>query len=256
MSVKEKTVVVTGGGSGIGRGIAAVLADSGARVMVCGRNKEKLDETLRILRETGVSGRAMVCDVTCPEQLTSLFDHVGEEWKQVDVLVNNAGTGGPNLIDESDDTRWKKILATNLDGPYHCTRAALPWIPEGGRIVNISSVLGKFGVPGYTAYCSSKHGLIGFTRALALELAPRRITVNAVCPGWVETNMARLGMEVGARGAGIEYEEFRSQALDQVPLKEIVQPHEVGELVCFLASDKARNITGQSYNLCGGQVMS
>ncbi len=255
MRLKEKTAIVTGGGSGIGRGIAAVLADSGARVMVCGRHKETLEETLGLLRKAGGSGRAMVCDVTRPEQLTSLLDRVGQEWKQVDVLVNNAGTGGPNLIDDADDASWRTILATNLDGPFHCTRAALPWIPEGGRIVNISSVLGRFGVPGYTAYCSSKHGLIGFTRALALELAPRRITVNAVCPGWVETDMARLGMEVGARGCGIEYEEFRRQALDQVPLKEMVQPREVGELVCFLASDKARNITGQSYNLCGGQVM-
>ena len=255
MDLKQKIAVITGGGSGIGRGIAIVLANAGARVVICGRQQETLDETLSLLQKSGSSGRAITCDVTSPNQLNSLFNQVAEKWKQVDVLVNNAGAGGSNPINDSGK-RWRSILATNLDGPFHCTRAALPWIPEGGRIVNISSILGRFGVPGYTAYCSSKHGLIGFTRALALELAPRRITVNAVCPGWVETEMARLGMEEGAKETGMEYGEYRRRALNNVPLKEIVQPHEVGELVCFLASDGARNITGQSYNLCGGQIMS
>ncbi len=248
--------MVTGGGSGIGRGIATVLATAGASVVVCGRSKESLEETVGIVREAGASAQAITCDVTRPDELAGLFDRVGKEWSKVDVLVNNAGAGGGNAIDDTGDAGWRTILATNLDGPFYCTRAALPWLRDGGRIVNISSILGRFGVPGYTAYCSSKHGLIGFTRALALELAPRRITVNAICPGWVETDMARQGMEAGARAAGIDYREYRRQALDQVPLKEIVQPSEVGEMVCFLASEKARNITGQSYNLCGGQVMS
>ena len=120
---------------------------------------------------------------------------------------------------------------------------------------NISSVLGRFGVPGYTAYCASKHGVIGFTRALALELAPRQITVNALCPGWVDTEMAVQGMEQGAAATGQTFEQFRERALGAVPIKRIIQPEEVAELVRFVASPGAAAITGQTYNICGGQTM-
>ena len=126
----------------------------------------------------------------------------------------------------------------------------------GGRIVNISSVLGRFGVPGYTAYCASKHGVIGFTRALALELTSQQITVNALCPGWVETEMAVAGMHMGAEATGKTYDEFRASALGRVPIGRIIQPEEVAELVRFLASPAAAAITGQTYNICGGQIMN
>ena len=248
--------MVTGGGSGIGRAIALTLSREGVRVVVCGRRRETLDETVELVRSAGGSGESLTCDVTSPDEVADLFSGVGKDRKRIDILVNNAGLGGPSPMEDSSDEHWKVVISTNLHGPFYCSRAALPWLPQGGRIVNISSILGRFGVPGYTAYCSSKHGLIGLTRALALELAPRGITVNAICPGWVETDMALLGMESGAEGAGITYEEFRRRALDQIPLKEMIQPEEVGELVCFLSSDRARNITGQSYNLCGGQVMN
>jgi len=184
-----------------------------------------------------------------------MCEAVGATFKKIDILVNNAGLGGPNSIDEGDEQLWDSILEANLKGPFLCSSEVIKWMPEGGRIINISSVLGKFGVPGYTAYCSSKHGIVGFTRALALELAARRITVNAICPGWVETAMARLGMEAGAKKSGVTYEEFRSGALENVPLKEMLQPEEIGEMVCFLVSEAGKNITGQAYNICGGQVM-
>ena len=248
--------MVTGGGSGIGRAIALTLSREGARVVVCGRGREALDETVELVRSAEGSAESLTSDVTSPDEVADLFSRVGRDREKIDILVNNAGLGGANPIGDSSDEHWRAVISTNLHGPFYCSRAALPWIPQDGRIVNISSILGRFGVPGYTAYCTSKHGLIGFTRALALELAPRRITVNAICPGWVETDMALLGMESGAEAAGITYEEFRHGALEQVPLKEMIQPEEVGELVCFLSSTRARNITGQSYNLCGGQVMN
>ena len=141
-------------------------------------------------------------------------------------------------------------------GTFLVTRQAVPLLRDGGRVLNMSSVLGRFGVPGYTAYCASKHAVIGFTRALALELADRGITVNAICPGWVETEMAAQGMQQGAAATGTSVEEFRAQAIGRVPIKRIIEPEEIADLVKFLASPQASAITGQTYNICGGQVMS
>jgi NAD(P)-dependent dehydrogenase (short-subunit alcohol dehydrogenase family) len=138
-------------------------------------------------------------------------------------------------------------LFTKYDASHHILNSFLSKISI--------SLLGRFGVPGYTAYCASKHGVLGFTRALALELAPRKITVNALCPGWVETDMAEQGMQSGAQALGISKSEFRKQALDAVPLKRIIAPEEVAQLVLYLASPQASAITGQTYNICGGQTM-
>ena len=129
----------------------------------------------------------------------------------VDVVVNNAGVGGGQPIDKTDTASWRRILDTNVLGTFLVTRQAVPMLSDGGRVINMSSVLGRFGVPGYTAYCASKHAVIGFTRALALELVKRRITVNAICPGWVETDMAAQGMQSGANAMGVTLEEFRTQ---------------------------------------------
>ena len=150
---------------------------------------------------------------------------------------------------------WDKIVRTNLDGVFFTSRAALRHLPDGGRIVMISSVLGRFGVPGYTAYCASKHGVIGLTKALALELAPRAITVNAICPGWVETEMARDGMRLMAEGMKTTYEEARKTALSAVPLGRILEPEEIGDHVVWLCSKGASGLTGQAISQCGGQVM-
>ena len=140
---------------------------------------------------------------------------------------------------------------------YLITKEVLQHMPEhqGGRVINISSVLGKFGVPGYTAYCTTKHGMIGFTRALALEVVNRGITVNAICPGWVDTEMATQGIKQTAALQGITPEEFKAQAVAAVPIKRFLEADEVAGLVCYIASDLARGITGQAINICGGQTM-
>ena len=127
---------------------------------------------------------------------------------------------------------------------------------DAGRIVNLSSVLGRFGVPGYTAYCATKHGVIGFTRALSLEVVKRKITVNAIAPGWVETDMAELGMTQGAKYAKVSFDEFKDQMLSAVPIKRMIDPAEIAGLVKFLCSPEASAITGQTYNICGGQTMA
>ena len=161
------------------------------------------------------------------------------------------------MIDDPDDGQWFDIVNTNLNGLYLITKAVLRHMPNqaGGRVINISSVLGKFGVPGYTAYCTTKHGMIGFTRALALEVVSRGITVNTVCPGWVDTEMAALGIKETAALQGITPAEFKAQAIEAVPIRRFLEADEVAELVCYIASDAASGITGQAINICGGQTM-
>jgi NAD(P)-dependent dehydrogenase (short-subunit alcohol dehydrogenase family) len=195
-------------------------------------------------------------DVTNEHSVADGIARLRDAVDHVDVLVNNAGIGGGEPVPGSDIERWRRTVDTNLTGTYLVTREVLPLMRAGGRIVNISSVLGRFGVPGYTAYCASKHAVIGFTRALALEVVSQQITANAICPGWVDTDMAAEGMHQGAAATGQTFDQFRERALAAVPIKRIIQPEEVAELVRFLSSPGAAAITGQTYNICGGQIMN
>jgi len=250
----EHRVLITGGGSGIGRGIAQVLAARGASVAVVGRRREPLDETVAQLTGQGNRAFSFVADVTDAGAIRQACAAAADAMGGLTALVNNAGAGGPNGCGVDGPERWDEVVRTNLDGSFHTIRAVLPHLPDGGRIIQISSVLGRFGVPGYTAYCASKHGVIGLSKALALELAPRNITVNAVCPGWVDTEMARAGMELMAQGMGSSFEEARDTALSAVPLGRILQPQEIGETVAWLCSPAASGMTGQAISHCGGQV--
>ncbi|MEO0481477.1 MAG: SDR family NAD(P)-dependent oxidoreductase [Planctomycetota bacterium] len=261
-SLDNKSIVITGGGTGIGRGIALECVAAGARVIVTGRRESLLEETVERCRGAGGDARAIAFDVTDEKAVQKAFVQIQERFEgKIDALVNNAGVGGPNACADATDgddgtDRWRTILATNLDGTYFCSREALKAMPKGGRIVNISSVLGQFGVPGYTAYCASKHGVVGFTKALALEVAPKEITCNAICPGWVETEMARDGMKLMADGMGTTYEEARKTALSMVPLGRILEPREIGQMVVYLCSEAGGGITSQAFSICGGQVMN
>jgi len=249
-------IFVTGGGRGIGRAVALAFAEPGATVAIASRTRDQLDRTARDIRDRGADAIALEMDVTDSTSVQSALSRLQSRGTRIDVLVNNAGVGGGEPVEGSDESAWRRIIDTNVVGTYLVCRAALPLVAEGGRIINLSSVLGRFGVPGYTAYCASKHAIIGFTRALALELTARSITVNAISPGWVDTDMAVEGMTLGADAMGVSYEEFRRRAIKAVPIKRIIQPEEVAGLVRFLASPAAAAITGQTYNICGGQVMS
>jgi ketoreductase len=248
------TTLVTGGGRGIGRAIALAFAEPGATVAVAARTGPQLADTARAIEQRGARAVMLQVDVTDEAAVRRAFEPL--EGSTLDVLVNNAGVGGGLPIDETDAASWRRVLDTNVWGTFLVSRRAVPLMREGGRVVNMSSVLGRFGVPGYTAYCAAKHAVIGFTRALALELAGRGITVNAICPGWVDTEMAAQGMQLGADAMGVTFEEFRRRAIGAVPIKRMIQPEEVARLVRFLASADAAAITGQTYNICGGQVMS
>jgi 3-hydroxybutyrate dehydrogenase len=249
------TSLITGGGRGIGRAIALALAEPECHVIVAGRHKEALDETATEIERRGARATTLQMDVTDERSVSNGFESLQRTGFALDVLVNNAGAGGGEPVQDSDVAQWRKTIDVNVIGMYLVTRASLPVLSTNGRIINMASVLGRFGVPGYTAYCAAKHAVIGFTRALALEVAPRGITVNALSPGWVDTDMARQGMTQGAEAMGTSYAQFRELALSAVPIKRIIQPEEVARLVRFLVAPESSAITGQTYNICGGQTM-
>jgi ketoreductase len=252
-----KVALVTGASRGIGRAVAEAYLEEGAKVALCARTRSVLESVADAWNRKDRRALALECDVTSLDQVERAVGEIEKTWGKLHIVVNNAGISGRTPLDVDASDLWQRILATNLTGSYHVTRKALDLMSSGdGRIVNLSSVLGRFGVPGYAAYCTSKHGIIGFTRALALELAPRGITVNAVCPGWVQTDMADRGIRESAEALGITPEEFREQAVGGVPLKRFIDPSEIAKLILYLTSDDASAITGQTYNICGGQVMS
>jgi NAD(P)-dependent dehydrogenase (short-subunit alcohol dehydrogenase family) len=249
------TVLVTGGGRGIGRAIALAFAEPGSIVAIASRTRSELEATGAAIEKRGAKAMLLTVDVTDEASVAAAFKTIHDARGTLNVVVNNAGVGGGMPIAETDTASWRRILDTNVWGTFLVTRQAVPLLADGGRVINISSVLGRFGVPGYTAYCASKHAVIGFTRALALELAGRRITVNAICPGWVETDMALQGMTSGAAAMGITVDQFKEQAMSRVPIGRMIQPDEIATLVKFLASPATSAITGQTYNICGGQTM-
>jgi ketoreductase len=255
--LNDKIALITGGGTGIGKAIAEELAKNGAKVALASRNENHVERAAAQLRASGLAVLALPMNVRRKQEIERAVEQIVSEWGALHILVNNAGISGLSMIDDAEDNKWYDILDTNLNGMYLVTKAVVKHMPDhaGGRIINISSVLGKFGVPGYTAYCTTKHGMIGFTRALALEVVGRGITVNAICPGWVETEMASMGINETAALQGITPEQFKAQAVAAVPIKRFLEADEVANLVCYVASEQARGITGQAINICGGQTM-
>ncbi len=257
MLLDGKIALVTGGGTGIGKAIACALAVRGAKVAIASRNLQRLEETAKQFQTRELAVLPIQVDLRKKEEVQTAVQKIVKTWGAIDILINNAGISGLTRIDDESDSLWYDILDTNLTGMYLMTKEVLKSMNShsNGRIINISSVLGKFGVPSYAAYCTTKHGMIGFTRALALEVVQRGITVNVVCPGWVDTEMARVGVAENAANLGLSPEQFKKQAVDAVPIKRFLEADEVAEMVCYLASDKAGGITGQAINVCGGQTM-
>ncbi len=254
----DRVALVTGASRGIGRAIAGALAGRGAKVAICARDADAVRKAADEISPGGGRVLAFPADVSRKPEVRDLVQNVVARWGQIHILVNNAGRNARIPVESEDDAGWLEVLHGSVLGTYYVTREVVRSMPAhgGGRIINVSSVLGRFGVPGYTAYCTAKHGIIGFTRALALELAPRGITANAICPGWVETEMAAHGMAETADVLGMTPETFRAQALAAVPIQRMLRPEEIADLVLYLASDSASGMTGQAVNLCGGQVMS
>lgn len=254
-----KRAVVTGAGRGIGRAIALALAEAGADVAVAARSREELD---RLAAEIGGLGRrAMVirCDVTDVGQVSStLAGGVLGGWGGVDILVNNAGASGSAKFIEHPDELWHRMLAINMTGAYYVTKAFAPSMVErrSGRIIMIASIAARVGGRYIAAYTASKHGLLGLTRALAVELNPHGITVNAICPGYVETPMTEANVENMVQKTGMSAEQVRVTLAKTSPQNRLILPEEVARVAVFLAQDAAGSITGQAINVDGGGVMS
>ncbi len=258
MKLKNRVTLITGGGRGIGRAIALAYAREGARVAVAARSPAQVEAVAGEVRALGREALALTCDVTDAQSVRNAVASTVERWSRLDILVNNAGMAERVKLLDCDEATWNQTIAVNLTGTYLCTRAALPHMLQAGygRIINIASVAARHGVPYAPAYTASKHGVLGFTRAAALEVAPRGITVNAICPGWVETDMAEAAIRRIVEKTGRTPEQAR-QTLEQMsPQGRMVKPEEVAELAVMLASDAAASITGQAINICGGSVMS
>lgn len=246
MSLQGKVAVVTGGSRGIGQAVAAALARNGACVTICARDHAGAQKVAADLEASGAQALALKVDVTQPSDVEQMIEACLKRFGAVNILVNNAGITRDNLLLRMKDEEWEAVLNTNLKGAFHCTRAALrPMVKQrGGRIINLTSVIGVMGNPGQANYAAAKAGIIGLTKATAKEVASRGITVNAVAPGFVETDMTHaLDPEIQER--------IRTQ----IPLGRFATPDEVAELVVFLASDRAAYITGQTIHVNGGLWM-
>ena len=250
----QRHALVTGGGSGIGAAVAVALVEAGMRVTVMGR---RLDALQALSAHHPGKMQAVVADVADAEAVAQAFAEAGTQFGPVQILVNNAGQAHSAPFLKTDAALWQQMLSVNLTGTFNCTQAALPdMLAAGwGRIVNVASTAGLVGYAYVAAYVAAKHGVVGLTRALALEVAKKSITVNAVCPGYTETDILRDSIANVVAKTGRTEDEARAGFAAGNPQGRIVQPHEVADTVRWLCGDAAASVTGQSIAVCGGEVM-
>jgi 3-oxoacyl-[acyl-carrier protein] reductase len=246
MSLSGRVAFITGASQGIGRTCALRLAKDGASVAVAARNKEKLDELVHAITAAGGKAHAIALDVADEEQVKSAVKATIAQSGKIDILVNNAGITRDQLVMRMKRSDWDAVLQTNLTSAYLCIQQVIPSMlkQRWGRIINITSVFGQMGQAGQANYSASKAGLIGLTMAIAREVGSRSITCNAVAPGFIETAMT-----------SVLSEEFKQNAVKQIPLGRVGTPDDVASAVVFLASDEASYITGQVLSVNGGMLM-
>ena len=259
MKLQNRIALITGGGRGIGRAIALEFAREGAQVAVAARTLEQVEQVAReIADQFQTVALPLVCDVSDVASVVRLFKDVNESFGRApDILVNNAGIAETAPLIKTDDQLWDRLLAINLSGTFYCTRAALPPMMERGwgRIINIASIAGKTGAPYIAAYSASKHGVLGLTRSAALEYAAKGITANAICPGYVDTEMTTRGIENIIRKTKLTAEQAMDSLKKMSPQNRLVTAEEVAAVALLLASEEGQGINGQAINVDGGSVL-
>lgn len=251
--MNSRHVVITGGGTGIGAAIARSLAAQGARLTLMGRRPGPLED---LVGELGYA-RAVTCDVSDELSVDAAFVQAASGHGPIDILVNNAGAAPTSPFHKLDASDWRAVMSVNLDGVFNCTRAAIPGMLEQGwgRIINIASTAAQRGYAYVSAYSAAKHGVLGLTRALALETATKGITVNAVCPGYTDTEIIRDSVAMIMKKTGRSEEDALAEFTRVNPQGRLIQPEEVAATVQWLCSEQARSITGQAISVSGGEVM-
>lgn len=247
MNITEKTAIVTGGSRGIGRAIAVELAKAGVQVaIIYAGNTAAAEETLALVKAQGVEGMMIQCDVADGAAVEAMVKEVKDTFGSIDILVNNAGITRDTLLMRMKETEWQEVLDTNLTGVFHCTRqvSKLMIKQRHGIIINLTSIVGLVGNAGQANYSAAKAGIIGFTKAVAKELASRNIRVNAIAPGFIETDMTAILSDTA-----------KEDILKTIPMGRMAKPEEVATVAAFLASEEAKYMTGQVLHVDGGMIM-
>jgi 3-hydroxybutyrate dehydrogenase len=257
MDLDGRRALVTGGGRGIGRAVALRLARAGAFVALASRTRREVDAVADEIRAAGGRSLAASADVGKADEVRALFEEVRKAVGGVDILVNGAGVALSGTLVKTSDETWRTVVETNLSGVFYTTREALPEMMSRGfgRVVNIASIAGKTGLPYLGAYVASKHGVLGLTKVAALESAAQGVTVNAICPGYVDTAMTEAGIARIVERSGISAADARRRLEDTSPQKRMVTAEEVAGLALYLCGDEARGITGQALNVDGGSLV-
>jgi NAD(P)-dependent dehydrogenase (short-subunit alcohol dehydrogenase family) len=258
MKLDNRLTLITGGGRGIGRAIALVFAREGASVVVAARSLDQIESVANEVRASGGIAAAIACDVADAASVQRMFSQIRDQFSRgPDILVNNAGIAESATVDKTSDELWQRHIGVNLSGTFFCTRAVVPEMMASGwgRIINIASIAGKTGAPYIAAYSASKHGVLGLTRSVALEVALKGVTVNAICPGYVDTEMTSRGIENITAKTGKNADDALAALKRMSPQNRLVTSEEVAALAVLLASEDGRGINGQAINVDGGTVL-
>jgi NAD(P)-dependent dehydrogenase (short-subunit alcohol dehydrogenase family) len=257
MTLQGKIALITGGNKGIGMEIARAYAQAGARVVITGRDADALKHAATEIDSSGGTVLPFSGDVTDPAQVAHIVEETQQAFGPITICVNNAGIALSHKLVDHPDEMWHHMMAVNVTGPYYVCKAVVPGMIEagGGRIINLGSVASKAGNAYMVAYTASKHAVLGLTRALAVELNRYQITVNAICPGYVDTPMVDLAIENLVKTTGRTREEAHAYFASTTPQNRLFDVKEVSHVALMLAEDAAAGITGQAINVDGGMVM-